>query len=82
MEYIRVYKLDYREDMIDLAKYIQTRVYWGGQFWFNDELAFRWKDFWDIIGVETEGRSDIKGVSIQEGPCIVRLVYKGEDNNE
>lgn len=76
MDITRIYNLNDRQDMIDLARYIQARVYWGGRFYLSDEeLEFQWKDFWDIIGVETEGRSDIKRLSIQEGPCIVRLVY-------
>lgn len=68
------YNLHSMTDMVDLAKYVQTCVYWGGYFIRkDDETSHRWKDFWDHLEEAIQlGRNNT--VVIREADNVVEFM--------
>lgn len=58
---IKKYDVHYIRDIISLAKYVQTKVYWGGNFIRkDDETNNPWSDFWDHLeGAIEDGCSHV-----------------------
>lgn len=54
---IKKYDIHSLRDLIALAQYVQTRVYWGGYFICkDDETSYRWKAFWDVLEGSLENK--------------------------
>ena len=68
------YNLHSLSDMVSLAQYVQSRVYWGGYFIRKeDETSHRWQYFWDILeGAIEDG---CKYVSINDTEHTVEFNY-------
>lgn len=67
------YDLHNAEHMIDLARDIQSFVYWRGSFYLG-ETVYSWKNFWDIVVGEIDEHQAI-GVEIIDGN-EVRFIYQ------
>ena len=69
----KVYDLHSLSDMLSLAKYVQSRVYWGGFFYRkDDEKSYRWKEFWDHLE-EAVSLGQNRQVIIYEGDQFVEF---------
>lgn len=63
---MKTYVLCSLEDMIDLAQYVQSMVYWGWSFRIkDDDTLIKWREFWDILKSEVE-ENRCKRVAIDE----------------
>lgn len=71
--------------MTDLAIDIQSRVYWGGYFYIDnndinkDNEHINWKEFWNTVANEIDTKEAI-GVVIDDRDNEVKFVYVGGNN--
>ena len=67
----RRYSMKDAQNMIDLAKYVQTKVYWGSSFYIDDEKQIRYREFWDLASESLDaGYSVVEITSSEYGDDI------------
>lgn len=70
---IRKFDLHSLRDLVSLAQYVQSRVFWGGYFTRkDDEKSYRWKEFWDHMEDEINS-NHIKQVVIYDEDQFVEF---------
>ena len=64
------------DHMIDLAKEVQSRVYWGGYFSIEDgddsSESLHWRHLWDAIVNEKEHK---RAIGVEITGDIVKFIY-------
>lgn len=74
---MKTYQFNNARDMIELAKMIQSYVYWGMRFYLSNEESdeYHYSDFWDVADAAQDNGAI--GVSIFSDN-VINFIYTTE----